>query len=79
MILTVASPAESRAGRGAELQYAVKWKKVYYGLRRRGIQPAAALWNHYRTRYVKVKTLEEAQGPEMQKWIEEAGRVPGWK
>lgn len=52
---------------------------MYYGLRRRGIQPAAALWNHYRTRYVKVKTLEEAQGPEMQKWIEEAGRVPGWK
>jgi hypothetical protein len=32
-----------------------------------------------RTRYVKVTTLEEAQGPEMRKWIEQAGRVPGWK
>ena len=32
-----------------------------------------------RSRYVKVKTLEEAQGPEMHKWIEQAGRVPGWR
>ena len=30
-------------------------------------------------RYVKLKTLEEAQGPEMQRWIEQAGRVPGWR
>jgi len=26
-----------------------------------------------------VKTLEEAQGPEMHTWIEQAGRVSGWK
>jgi hypothetical protein len=26
-----------------------------------------------------VTTQEEAQGPEMLKWIEQAGRVPGWK
>jgi hypothetical protein len=32
-----------------------------------------------RSRYVKVRTLEEAQGPEMQTWIEHAGRVPGWR
>lgn len=32
-----------------------------------------------RTRYVKVKTLEEAQGPEMHGWIEQAARVPGWR
>ena len=32
-----------------------------------------------RSRYVKVKTIEEAQGPEMQEWIEQAGRVTGWK
>jgi hypothetical protein len=31
-----------------------------------------------RSRYVKVKTLEEAQGPEMRSWIEQARRVPGW-
>jgi hypothetical protein len=32
-----------------------------------------------RSRYVKVKTLEEAQGPLMREWIEQAGRVRGWK
>lgn len=32
-----------------------------------------------RTRYIKVKTMDEAQSPEMQKWIEQAGRVQGWK
>ena len=32
-----------------------------------------------RSRYIKVRTLEEAQAPEMQSWIEQAGRVPGWE
>ncbi len=32
-----------------------------------------------RTRYVKVKTLEEAEGSEMRGWIEQAGRVAGWR
>jgi hypothetical protein len=32
-----------------------------------------------RSRYVKVKTLDEAQTPEMRAWIEQAGRVPGWR
>jgi len=32
-----------------------------------------------RTRYVKVKTLEEARGPEMREWVEQAGRVAGWR
>lgn len=31
-----------------------------------------------RSRYVKLTTLEEALQPELQKWIEEAGRTPGW-
>ena len=31
-----------------------------------------------RSRYVKVRTLEEAQAPEMTAWIEQAARVPGW-
>lgn len=31
------------------------------------------------SRYVKVTTLEEAQDPEIEKWIEQAGSVPGWK
>jgi hypothetical protein len=82
------------------LQYAVKWKKAYYGLPKLGwiiemvaydvsvnvvffggaeFDPPPPLGTTGRTRYVKVKTLEEAQGPEIHKWIEQAGRVAGWK
>lgn len=32
-----------------------------------------------RSRYVKVKSLEEAKTTEMRAWIEEAGKVKGWK
>jgi hypothetical protein len=32
-----------------------------------------------RTRYIKVTSLEEAQRPELQRCIQEAGRTPGWK
>lgn len=32
-----------------------------------------------RTRYIKIASLEEAQTPELQQWIELAGRTPGWK
>ena len=31
-----------------------------------------------RSRYIKVKTLEEALGPEMRRWVEQAQRVLGW-
>ncbi len=31
-----------------------------------------------RTRYVKVTSSEEAQGQELENWIEQAGRTPGW-
>jgi hypothetical protein len=82
------------------LQYAVKWKKAYYGLPELGwviemvaydvsvnvvffggaaFDPPPPLGTTERTRYVKLNTLEGAQGPEMHKWIEQAGRVPGWK
>jgi hypothetical protein len=82
------------------LQFAVKWKKAYYGLPERGwiIEMVAydvsvnlvffggaefdsppPLGDTGRDRYVKVKTLEEAQGPEIQGWIEQAGSVPGWR
>jgi hypothetical protein len=82
------------------LQYAVKWKKAYYGLPELGwiiemvaydvsvnvvffggaeFDPPPPLGTTERTRYVKVNTLEEAQGPEMHEWIKQAGRVPGWK
>jgi hypothetical protein len=32
-----------------------------------------------RTRYVKVTTVAEVQGPELRGWIEEASRTPGWR
>jgi hypothetical protein len=32
-----------------------------------------------RTRYVKVTSAAQAQQPEMRRWIEQAGRTPGWK
>jgi hypothetical protein len=31
-----------------------------------------------RGRYVKIRTLEEAEAPEMATWIEQAAQVPGW-
>jgi hypothetical protein len=82
------------------LQYAIKWKKAYYGLPELGwmiemvaydvsvnvvffggaeFDPPPPLGDTDRSRYVKVRTLEETQEPEMRKWIEQAGRVPGWK
>ena len=41
--------------------------------------PPPPLGTTDRSRYVKLTTVAEAQGPEMQTWIEQAGRVPGWK
>jgi hypothetical protein len=82
------------------LQYAVKWKKAYYGLPEHGwiielvaydvsvnvvffggleFNPQPPLGTTDRSRYVKVRTLEEAKAPEMVNWIEQAARVSGWK
>ena len=82
------------------LQYAVKWKKAYYGLPEHGwiiemvaydvsvnvvffggveFDPTPSLGSVGRSRYVKVKTLEETQEPLMLKWIEQASSVHGWK
>jgi hypothetical protein len=43
------------------------------------LDPPPPLGTVDRTRYVKVTTLEEATGPEVKNWIEQAGRTPGWK
>ena len=82
------------------LQYAVKWKKAYYGLPDPGwliemvsydvsvnlvffagaeFEPPPPLGTTGRSRYVKIRTLEEAQAPEVRKWIEQAGDKAGWK
>lgn len=83
-----------------DLQFAVKWKRPYYGLADLGwiielaaydvsvnvvflggadFDPPPPLGTTDRTRYIKLTTLEEAQGPELHHWIEQAGRTPGWK
>lgn len=81
------------------LQYAVKWKKAYYGLPDKGWIIELVSYDvsvnvvfqgggdfdsppplgEGRSRYVKVKSLEEAERPEVRKWIEQAGKVAGWK
>ena len=40
--------------------------------------PQPPLGTTERSRYVKVKTLEEVEGPEILGWVEQAGRLPGW-
>jgi hypothetical protein len=83
-----------------ELQYAVKWKKAYYGLEDLGwiIEMVAydvsvnvvflggadfdsppPLGDTDRSRYIKIRSLEEAETPEMSAWIKESAKVPGWK
>jgi hypothetical protein len=82
-----------------DLQYAVKWKKAYYGLPDIGWIIEMVAYDvsvnlvflggsnfdsppplgDGQSRYVKVTTLEEAQDPEIEEWIEQAGSVPGWK
>jgi hypothetical protein len=82
------------------LQYAVKWKKAYYGLPDLGwiiemvaydvyvnvvffggaeFDPPPRFGTTERARYVKVKSIDEAQQPLMRKWIEQAGHLRGWQ
>lgn len=81
-------------------QYAIKWKKAYYGLPDLGwiieivaydvcvnvvflggadFDSPPPLGDTGRSRYVKLKTLDETKAPEIRQWIEQAGSVPGWK
>jgi hypothetical protein len=81
-------------------QYAVKWRRAYYGLPDLGwvIEMVAydvsvnivffggadfdsppPLGTTGRTRYVKLKSVDEVDSPEIRNWVEQAGRVPGWK
>jgi hypothetical protein len=41
--------------------------------------PPPPLGTTDRTRYIKVTAPEEAQLPDLHKWIKEASRTPGWK
>ena len=57
--------------------YDVSVNVVFFG--GADFDPPPPLGSLGRSRYVKLKTLEEAQGPLMRKWIEEAAGVRGWK
>jgi hypothetical protein len=84
----------------SDLQFAVKWKKAYYGLPEVGwmmemvaydvsvnvvffggadFDPQPPLGDADRSRYIKLKTMDEVESPELTSWIEQAGRVAGWK
>ena len=41
--------------------------------------PAPPLGNDKRTRYIKLRTLEELNDPLIMDYIEQAGKVAGWK
>jgi hypothetical protein len=79
------------------LQFAVKWKKAYYGLERKGwlvemvaydvsvnlVFFAGAKFDPpppqgEGSRYVKIRSIEEARAPQVRAWIEQAARHPGW-
>ena len=57
--------------------YAVSVNVVFLGGAE--FDPPPPLGTTDRSRYVKLTTLDEAQRPEMHTWIEQAGRVSGWK
>lgn len=83
-----------------DLQFAVKWKKAYYGLPDVGwmmemvaydvsvnvvffggadFDTPPPLGDSDRSRYIKLKTVDDAEQSDLKSWIEQAGRVPGWK
>jgi len=57
--------------------YAVSVNVVFLG--GAAFDPTPPLGTTDQSRYVKLTALEEAQGPQMHEWIEQAGRVPGWR
>jgi hypothetical protein len=96
----VESLDEQIRARIAGLQYAMKWKRPFYGLPDLGWIIELAAYDVSvnvvflggadfelppphgdtdRSRYVKVRSLNEVRTPEMTAWIDQAARVPGWK
>ncbi len=57
--------------------YDVSVNVVFFG--GADFDPPPPLGDTDRSRYVKVRSLEEAQRPEMRSWLERAGNVPGWR
>lgn len=82
-----------------DLQFAVKWKKAYYGLPEHGwvielvaydvsvnvvffggadFDSPPPLGETDRSRYIKLKSLDELEQSDLRAWIESAGQVAGW-
>jgi hypothetical protein len=79
-------------------QYAVKWKKAYYGVPSKGWVIEMVAYDvsvnvvflggadfktppplgEGQSRYVKVKSLDEVESPEMRDWIKQAAKTRGW-
>jgi len=57
--------------------YAVSVNVSFFG--GADFDPRPPLGTRDRSRYIKLTTLEEAQGPEIHEWIEQAARAPGWR
>jgi hypothetical protein len=57
--------------------YDVSVNVVFFG--GADFDPPPPLGDTDRSRYVKVKAIEEAQRPELRSWLERAGNVPGWR
>lgn len=57
--------------------YDVSVNVVFFG--GADLDPPPPLGTTDRARYVKVRTLQEADAPEMRAWLEQAARVPGWR
>lgn len=57
--------------------YHVSVNVLFYG--GADFDPPPPLGTTDRTRYIKVTSLEEAERPELHRWIEQASRTPGWR
>lgn len=57
--------------------YDVSMNVVFFG--GADFDPPPPLGDTDRSRYVKLRTLEEAQRPEIRSWLERAGNVQGWR
>ena len=57
--------------------YLVSVNVVFFG--GADFDPPPPLGETDRSRYVKLRTLDEAQAPELLAWVQQAVDVPGWK
>jgi hypothetical protein len=57
--------------------YDVSVNVVFFG--GADFDPPPPLGTTDRSRYVKVKTADEVETPQMRAWLKQAGRVPGWR